>query len=412
MDSELAAALRQALNHLYDPEQLRASPLVGLFGLEGQGASAKLQHILLAGIGALRPQAGEPPGSMPRRVHQVLQLRYEQQFAQKEVAVQMGLSVRQYRRLQQTAVEALALHLSERYGPEERVPGVPLREAAPRELPQALEWLRALAPGETTAVAQALPEILRLVEPLAARHGKTLATVEAQAEHEGPVLALHPLVFRQAMLHVLNAAILHTTGEVVRVRVEARAQTVAVSVCAPQAEGAAEAAGKSLQEAMVQQMLHACEAALCVQGAQATWEARLTCGRVQPQSLLIVDDHVETTDLLTRYVEGTRYRVVACHDPRRAMEMALAQRPLLVLLDVMMPEVDGWEVLMRLKQHEATAGLPVYVCTVLDQSELALSLGAEGFLRKPFTRQALLQVLEAAERARATREVALRPLAE
>jgi CheY-like chemotaxis protein len=121
---------------------------------------------------------------------------------------------------------------------------------------------------------------------------------------------------------------------------------------------------------------------------------------VQPQPLLIVDDHAETTDLLARYVEGTPYRVVACHDPRRALEVALAQRPLLVLLDVMMPEVDGWEVLMRLKQHEATAGLPVYVCTVLDQSELALSLGADGFLRKPITRQALLGVLEVLARGR------------
>ncbi len=62
----------------------------------------------------------------------------------------------------------------------------------------------------------------------------------------------------------------------------------------------------------------------------------------------------------------------------------------------MMPGVDGWEILARLRQHPLTGNLPVIVCTILPERELALALGAAGFLPKPVTRQALLGALRRA----------------
>jgi CheY-like chemotaxis protein len=65
-----------------------------------------------------------------------------------------------------------------------------------------------------------------------------------------------------------------------------------------------------------------------------------------------------------------------------------------VLLDVMMPEVDGWELLGQLRQNPATSHLPVVVCTILPQEELARSLGANAFLQKPISRDDFLRVLD------------------
>jgi CheY-like chemotaxis protein len=65
-----------------------------------------------------------------------------------------------------------------------------------------------------------------------------------------------------------------------------------------------------------------------------------------------------------------------------------------IILDVMMPDIDGWEILGRLRSHPSTSAIPVVVCTILAQEELALSLGASGFLLKPITRQALLEELD------------------
>jgi CheY-like chemotaxis protein len=61
---------------------------------------------------------------------------------------------------------------------------------------------------------------------------------------------------------------------------------------------------------------------------------------------------------------------------------------------VMMPNVDGWELLGRLRQHPSTADIPVLVCTILPQETLALSLGASAFVRKPITRQVFLSALD------------------
>jgi len=68
--------------------------------------------------------------------------------------------------------------------------------------------------------------------------------------------------------------------------------------------------------------------------------------------------------------------------------------PQIIVLDVMMPQTDGWRVLSRLRQHPLTSNIPVIVCTILAQEALALSLGANAFLRKPVTRQAFLAALD------------------
>ena len=59
-----------------------------------------------------------------------------------------------------------------------------------------------------------------------------------------------------------------------------------------------------------------------------------------------------------------------------------------------MPQTDGWRVLSQLRQHPVTADTPVIVCTILAQQALALSLGANAFLRKPITRQDFLAALD------------------
>jgi CheY-like chemotaxis protein len=60
---------------------------------------------------------------------------------------------------------------------------------------------------------------------------------------------------------------------------------------------------------------------------------------------------------------------------------------------VMMPEVDGWKVMSKLRQHPLTSHIPILVCTILAQENLALALGASGFVQKPVTRRALLEAL-------------------
>ena len=393
-DDVLLVALRDALNHLYDPDRLRKSLLIDAFGLsDSPQPTARLQQTLLDAIHAMKPAPSEPVASIRRRIYSVLQLRYEQQFAQKEVAAQLGLGVRQYRRLQQNALQALALRLTEQFA---RAPHVPEpAEATSGNLSEALEWIAKLAHDEVSQVDQVLREAVGLVRPLAQRHGKTLIVGAAPAA----VSSVHPLVLRQALLALLNAVILHAVGDKVTMRIVHAQRNVTVQIAGRtpgNSEGPLPPAVVA-EVAMAASMLgyfggHAIAQIDVVTGA---FEVELRCRAASTMSVLVVDDHADTLDLLRRYIAGTPYTLIAVTDPLEAFDLAAVHQPATIVLDVMMPQMDGWEVLAQLKQDVRTAHLPVLVCTVLDQSELALSLGASGFMRKPVTRPALLAALDA-----------------
>jgi CheY-like chemotaxis protein len=86
--------------------------------------------------------------------------------------------------------------------------------------------------------------------------------------------------------------------------------------------------------------------------------------------------------------------MVGTPDPEQALLLAEAESPEIIVLDVMLPDTDGWELLGRLRAHPLTRQTPVIVCTILPQEQLALALGAAAFLSKPISRPALLAALD------------------
>ena len=71
-------------------------------------------------------------------------------------------------------------------------------------------------------------------------------------------------------------------------------------------------------------------------------------------------------------------------------------------MDVMLPHIDGWDLLGRLREHPQTHGIPIVVCSILAEEQLALDLGAAAFIRKPVSREGLLATLDRCGRPSAT----------
>lgn len=115
--------------------------------------------------------------------------------------------------------------------------------------------------------------------------------------------------------------------------------------------------------------------------------------------LLVVDDEPELIRLVGLNLEQAGFRVRTARDGREAMELLVQQRPDLLLLDVMMPRLDGWGVLAELQQHERFADLPVVMLTALsgegDVIRAHLS-GAVHYLTKPFDQAGLLATIREA----------------
>jgi PleD family two-component response regulator len=106
-----------------------------------------------------------------------------------------------------------------------------------------------------------------------------------------------------------------------------------------------------------------------------------------PGDILIVDDETTNLKLLKELLSREGYQVRAADLPQLAIKSALAQSPALILLDVKMPEMDGFEVCKRLKQDERTRDVPVIFISVLQEAEdkvRGFEVGGVDFITKPF----------------------------
>lgn len=112
-----------------------------------------------------------------------------------------------------------------------------------------------------------------------------------------------------------------------------------------------------------------------------------------PDPILIVDDNPTNLLVLTQTLEELNYPITMAHSGEEALETAQKQSPSLVLLDIMMPGLDGYETLEALREHDSLADIPVIFLSALDDLDYkvkGLSLGAVDYITKPFQIQEVL----------------------
>jgi signal transduction histidine kinase/DNA-binding response OmpR family regulator len=268
---------------------------------------------------------------------------------------------------------------------------------------------------------------------------QTVATVQPLADQKGQRLALEladvtieadPSRLRQVVLNLLSNAIKFTDpGGEIRVSVAAvERDEVAVTVAdtghgipATDLERIFEAfhqadagdmkvrhEGTGLGLALTRQLVEAHHGHIAVEsevGVGSTFTVRLPLRRpidvaepapVLPAgqaSVLVIEDDPAAQELLRVHLEGAGYGVVATASGKQALTWLTRIRPDAVILDIMLPDLDGWEILQRLKADPATRSVPVMVVSVVDDRQLGLALGAVDYLVKPVSRELLLEAI-------------------
>jgi CheY-like chemotaxis protein len=115
--------------------------------------------------------------------------------------------------------------------------------------------------------------------------------------------------------------------------------------------------------------------------------------KTEEDVILVIDDDPAARDLLARFLSKEGFSVRTAKDGRAGLQLAELLKPRVIVLDVMMPLMDGWTVLRNLKDDPRLAAIPVVMCTIIDEQNLGFSLGASDYVSKPVNWERLREVL-------------------
>jgi CheY-like chemotaxis protein len=112
------------------------------------------------------------------------------------------------------------------------------------------------------------------------------------------------------------------------------------------------------------------------------------------ETILVIDDDPAVRDLMSRSLSKLDFNVVAVSSGDEGLRVAKQVRPVIITLDVIMPNRDGWSVLNQLKADPELADIPVIMVTIVDNEAMGITLGASSYLIKPVDRERLVALIQ------------------
>jgi len=396
--------LTQALTRLYDADYRPTVTLRQVMALEASQGAGPFQSAVVQAIEELKPAPGIPPATVLGRIYDVLRHRFVLRLTQEETAERLTMGVRSLRRAQRESVHRLARHLWDRASRSQTATETTASGEflATESRAQSLEWLsqvreelaalRESVPVAAADVSESVNGAVQLARVLTARQAMTLeiGTIQPQLQ-----AVIHPSALKQVLL----AGIRLLAGDMLRGRVTLDAQRqqgqCLISMTASPATNVESTELSLMQEILV---AHAGSIRLHQHSDGTSLVIRIPSVPVREErvTVLVVDDNKDLVRSFQLYAAGTRYDVVPAGSEQRLIEAIERVSPDIIMLDVMLPHTDGWELLVHLRAHPATRSTPIIVCSVVKEEDLALALGATLYLPKPMLRRQFIAALNQA----------------
>jgi len=389
-DAEFEDHIRDLLSSLYDYLKLADNPVAQSLApqLSGNERPGAIRRLVLSAIDKLQAEKSAGPGSRQNRLYRILQLRYVERQRTVDALNQLALSERQYYREHQRAIQTISRIIWDEHiaGPAAATSA----EDAKLSLADELDYLNIDRSHRAFDVKAEILAAIRATRVIAERRRVDINLINSSEDTSEQIrLSLSQPVFRQFIVLLLNELLLaREPGG--RIEVELRQQHEALWIrfggFASSAR-AAECCERLLENPTALALLASLKAELdCAPQVTLRLQRAL-------RKLLVVDDNPDAIGLFKRYLAKLPYQLLSAQTEAEALQVAGATPLLGIILDVMLPGKDGWQILQRFKNHPATAEIPVLICSVLEMEDLARSLGADGYLKKPPSRDEFLALL-------------------
>ncbi|MCB0127800.1 MAG: response regulator, partial [Caldilineaceae bacterium] len=385
------------LTHLYDPLYQPSPLLMRALGVSPQQGATGLQQAVKVASGQLAPTAETPATARSRRFYTLLAHRYVQEMTQEETAHHLGITARHLRREQQQAIHALAQQLWDQ--PLAPIAPAPDHLSVPTTLSaeeaaqawraqtqQELALLQQNSPGAIAEIAEVLAGVVTIGAALGARHHVTL-----HADLIKPTLTavIHPSALRQMVLAAVEKLCQGMVGGEIDLRGRTADGQIEIEIVA-----APFPAATKVTTDLMDEIAGAYQGTVRCRTGTTERMIQIHLPVAKPVTVLVIDDNDDLVHFYRRYTARTRYSIVQVAEGREALATAKTVQPALILLDVMLPDLDGWELLTALQADPVTRVIPVIICSVVRRPELAQTLGAAHYLTKPVARLDLLRALE------------------
>jgi len=393
------AMVQDALRHLYDYAHLQRHPLTRLVATQvfaSEDRARALRNLVLDTLERLNPGSAISHNDPQWRPYGILIRRYVDGFPTEEVIAELHTSPRQFQRDHRKGVLAVASIL---WGPWQagESDNVPVPAQPEGELRQEMQNLGvALRPTNLGVLVEGIMQPLRA---LAHAHGAMLelrpprGTLSVLAD---PTLARQAFLAAFSALTAMGARSLCITWR----REKQRVRLYLTNESDTLLDGSATATELVARLADVKEMMRAQGGEMQVVSSEdkpgalsVIREVRLLFRMAKSKHVLLVDDNDRVLQLYTRYLSAEGYTVMATHSASQALETIKRETPAAIVLDVMMRDTDGWQLLQQLRARPELRSKPIIVCTVLNEPELARALGAQHYLKKPVSQQQLLEAL-------------------
>ncbi|MDI7275077.1 MAG: response regulator [Anaerolineae bacterium] len=378
-------ALQDALSHLYDPAYQPPELLYELAGCDRRHGATGVQSALLGRIRSLEPSPDAPATAPARLIYDLLQSRYVLGLTQDQTAERLHVSVATAWRLQRKAIGALARALCDR----QQLTSEPLDASAEdwhSQTARELAALEANAPRAVASVPDAVQGAVELGPALTGRQDICLRIAHIQPNL---VARAHPSVLYQMLVTAVRRVARFAACGDVSLFAGLVDGNVRITLAAPVPRNR-----HPTEQDLLSNMITPPNATVAAQVEEDhvfLWVELPAPGTI---TVLVVDDNRDMADFYRRATEGTSYRIVHSTEEDNLFETIEVTRPDAIVLDVMLPNTDGWKLLMRLKERPATRPIPVIVCSVVREEELALSLGASLYLPKPVRPRQFIEGLD------------------
>jgi CheY-like chemotaxis protein len=409
--AEFEHQVEEALTRLYDPTYHPPQLLCLHVGFGALQPLDLVRDALIKAIEQLQPATEVPATARVRRIYDLLDLRFVQGKTQKESALRLGITVRHLRREQQLATHLLAERLWERPKALPLMAQRPLHELTAQEEQDELGWreqvrreihvLQDNAPGLLANIQETLAAITELADALTAG-----ATIVIDVKPTAPDLwvATHPSVLRELLIAAVDKLVpsLHPSS-VIHFSTLTKGDRVEIKL-----SGCPATLAQLPDSKFIDEVLELYGGNFAVRQQQNGVEFSFTLPLVKPLAVLVVDDNDDLVHFYRRYTEATRYTIHHVAHGQHLWEKIASVPPDVIVLDVMLPDIGGWDVLRQLRKEPLTKNVPIIICSVIQHEELAKTLGANFYLSKPTHRKDFLRALDVATNSLALRQQQLR----